>query len=86
MICSPVASIFNASVNQGTVPTLSKCADVVPIAKISKPLSVDSNFRTISLHSTLSKVLEDFVFGWLHPIIMPRLELEELKTHQLPMR
>ena len=32
VICSPVASIFNASVNQGTVLTLWKCADVVPIS------------------------------------------------------
>ena len=74
VICSPVASIFNASVNQGTVPTLWKCADVVPIAKISKPMSVDSDLRPISLITTLSKVLEDFVFGWLRPIIMPHLD------------
>ena len=71
LICSPVASIFNASVDQGTVPTLWKCADVVPIAKISKPMSVDSDLRPISLTTTLSRVLEDFVFGWLRPIVMP---------------
>ena len=73
VICGPVVSIFNASVNQGTVPTLWKCADVFPIAKISKPMSVDYDLRPISLTTTLSKVLEDFVFGWLRPVIMPQL-------------
>ena len=77
VICSPVASIFNASVKQGTVPSLWKCADVVPIAKISKPMSVDSDLRPISLTTTLSKVLEDFVFGWLRPIIMPQLDTRQ---------
>ena len=77
VICSPVASIFNAPVNQGTVPTLWKCADVVPIAKICKPMSVESDLRPISLPTTLSKVLEDFVFGWLLPIIMPQLDTRQ---------
>ena len=77
VICSPVASIFNASINQGTVPSLWNCADVGPIAKISKPMSVDSDLRPISLTTTLSKVLEDFVFGWPRPIIMPQLDTRQ---------
>ena len=40
-------------------------------------MSVDSDLRPISLTITLSKVLEDFVFGWLRPIIMPQLDTRQ---------
>ena len=85
MICSPVASIFNASVNQGTVPTLWKCADVVPIAKISKPVSVDSDLRLPLLVKSL-RIL--FLAGYVLSscLILTLANLEELKTHQLLMR
>ena len=53
------------------------CADVVPIAKISKPMSPDSDLRPISLTTTLSKVLLDFVFGWLRLISMPQLDTRQ---------
>ena len=40
-------------------------------------MSVDSDSRPISLTTTLSKVLEDIVFGWLRPIIMPQLDTRQ---------
>ena len=39
-------------------------------------MSVDSDLRPIPT-TTLSKVLEDFVFGWLRPIIMPQLDTRQ---------
>lgn len=76
-ISGPVASIFNASVNQGCVPHLWKSADVIPIAKAPKPTSIDSDLRPISLTTVLSKVLEDFIFSWLRPIIIPQLDTRQ---------
>ena len=40
-------------------------------------MSVDSDLGPISLTTTLSEVLEDFVFGWLRPIIMPQLDTRQ---------
>ena len=77
LICRPVASVFNASICQATVPALWRCADVIPIAKTPKPTSADSDLRPISLTTVLSKVLEDFVFGWLRPIVMPQLDIRQ---------
>jgi len=37
ILANPVCSIFNASIKQGTIPALWKCADVIPIAKVPKP-------------------------------------------------
>ena len=62
VICQPVCSIFNVSISQGSVPLLCKCANVVPLGKISKPKSVDSDLRPISLTAVLSKQLEEFLF------------------------
>ena len=74
VISRPIASIFYASIRQGKVPLLWKCADVLPLAKTPKPKSVESNLRPISLTAVLSKVLEGFVFSWLCPIVMPCID------------
>lgn len=74
VICRPVCSIFNLSISEGYVPSLWKQADVLPLPKIPKPLSLDSDLRPISLTAVLSKVLEGFVFQWLSAIIMPNID------------
>ena len=42
-------------------------------------MSVDSDFRPISLTTVkiLIKILEDFVFGWVRPIVMPQLDTRQ---------
>ena len=74
VISRPIASIFNASIREGKVPLLWKCADVLPLAKTPKPKSVESDVRPISLTDVFSKVLEGFVFSWLCPIVMPYID------------
>ena len=69
-----VSSIFNSSISQGCVPSLWKCADVLPLGKVPQPKSIDSDLRPISLTAVLSKVLEEFVFIWLAPILMPHID------------
>ena len=66
---APVISCPIASIRQGKVPLLWKCA-----AKAPKPKSVESDLRPISLTAVLSKVLEGFVFSWFCPIVMPHID------------
>jgi hypothetical protein len=47
------------------VPTLWKCADVIPIAKESVIRCAEDDLRLISLTSVLSKMLESCVCNWL---------------------
>ena len=59
---------------KSTCSLLWKCADVVPLGKIPKPKSVDSDLRLISHTTVLSKLLEEFVFKWLCPYIIPHID------------
>ncbi len=67
-------SMFNSSIREGHVPGMWKCADVLPLGKISRPKSIDTDLRPISLTAVLSKILETFVFNWLAPIVMPYID------------
>ena len=74
VIYSPICSLFNSSINEGYVPSLWKCANVIPINKVPRPTSINTDFRPISLTPVLSKILEGFVFEWLAAIIMPNID------------
>ena len=74
ILCLPVCSIFNSSISQGHVPSLWKCANVLPLGKVPQPRSIDSDLRPISLTAVLSKVLEGFVFDWLAAVVMPHID------------
>ena len=56
-IADPLAHIFNASILSGTFPEQMKIAKVIPLFKKGDKLD-PSNYRPISLLSTLSKILE----------------------------
>ena len=55
--------VFNSSFREGRVPGLWKCADVLPLGKISRPKSIYTDLRPIS-----------FVFNLLAPIVMPCID------------
>ena len=74
VIHHPSCSIFNSSINQGHVPLLWKCANVIPINKVPQLTSISTDFRPISLTSVLSKIQEGFVFECLSAIIMPQVD------------
>ena len=63
----PIRSIFNSSrsIAQGVLPHIWKCADVIPISKVSNPKSADEALRPISLTCVLGKILERFVYRWV---------------------
>ena len=57
----PLCMIINQSLKVGQFPTDMKLADVVPLFK-SKDRSLETNYRPISLLSTMSKILEKVVY------------------------
>ena len=59
-IVDPLVHIFNISLNTGSVPNLMKIAKVVPLFKKGDNQLV-SNYRPISLLTSLSKILEKLV-------------------------
>ena len=61
ILCSPLCTIFNASVREGFVPAVWKQANVLPIPKVRPPQSIESDLRPISLTPTVSKILEAIV-------------------------
>ena len=60
-IADPLAHIFNESISRGVFPEQLKIAKVIPLFKKGDKLD-PSNYRPISLLSTLSKILEKLIF------------------------
>ena len=56
-IKEPLCRLINASLESGTVPTILKMAKVIPIFKNKSPEQY-TNYRSISLLPSMSKVLE----------------------------
>ena len=61
-LVSPLAIIFNKSMNTGIFPNIMKKAEVIPLFKGGSKL-VTSNYRPISLLLTISKLLEKLVYN-----------------------
>ena len=61
-LLTPLCIIINQSLETGQFPTVMKLADVVPLFK-SKDRSLETNYRPISLLSTMSKILEKVVYN-----------------------
>lgn len=61
-ICTPLVHIFNLSLEQGSVPDKLKFSKTVPVYKRAGAKSDMSNYRPISLVSSISKVLEKIIF------------------------
>ena len=64
-IAEPLAYLINVSLQSNYIPSEWKLAKVIPIYKKCGEKSDPSNYRPISLLSTLSKVLEKVVFHQL---------------------
>ena len=61
-LLTPLCIIINQSLETGCFPSGMKLADVVPLFK-SKDRHLESNYRPISLLSTMSKILEKVVYN-----------------------
>ena len=63
-IAPAITLLFNASLNQGAIPTEWKEAYISPIYKVGKKdRGIPENYRPISLTSVTSKVLEHIVYS-----------------------
>ena len=60
-LLTPLTRIFNDSIKMGIFPDIMKLADVVPLYK-AKEKYLETNYRPISLLTTMSKLLEKVVY------------------------
>ena len=56
-LLTPLTRIFNDSISMGLFPDIMKLADVVPLYK-AKEKFLETNYRPISLLTTMSKLLQ----------------------------
>ena len=73
-VAEPLSMIFNQSLQTGEFPNDMKLADVVPLYK-SKEHHFESNYRPISLLTTLSKILEKVVYKRVYKFLTESSQL-----------
>ena len=59
---------------EGSVPSMWKRANVLPLPKINPPASIESDIRPISLTPTVSKILKSFVGSWILELVGSQLD------------
>ena len=79
----PVCDLFNFSLAQGKVPTLWKQANVTPIHKKNDPSNF-SNYRPISLLSTIGKSLEKIIHKHVFNFLQANSLLTNLQSGFVP--
>ena len=67
-IVAPLVHIFNLSISLGKCPNLLKVAKVTPVYKKDDPREI-SNYRPISILSSISKILEKIVYNRLYDFL-----------------
>ena len=72
-----ICAIFNSSLREGTMPALSKCADIRPVPKIQPPALIDKDLHPVSLMPVLSKCLEKFMFSWIMDITVAQIDPQQ---------
>ena len=80
-LVTPLAIIYNASLQMGVFPSRMKHAEIVPLSK-SGPRNISSNYRPISLLLTLSKILEKIVYTQIYNF----LNLDQIYVSQYGFR
>ena len=73
-IAEPLSMIFNQSLQTGEFPNDMKLAEVVPLYK-SKEHYLESNYRPISLLTTISKILEKVVYKQVYKFLTESSQL-----------
>lgn len=76
-----ITSLFHASIEQRTTPTLWKTSIIKPVPKIAKP-GEPKHFRPIAITSCLCKILEKVIKGY----IMENTTLDMFQFAYLPNR
>ena len=79
-LSSPVAQIFNASIQERSVPNVWKLADVIPIPKTNPVKEIEKDLRPISLTAVLSKTMECFAVKWIMSQIRQLIDLNQFRS------
>ena len=61
LLYQPIADILNSSYKEQKLPSVWKHADVTPLPKVKQVVDPKKELRPISLTTSLSKVVEDFI-------------------------
>ena len=69
ILCEPLSIITNLSMHSGIFPDLMKLVEVVPLYK-SKSRENETNYRPISLLTTMSKVVEKVVYERVYQFLV----------------
>ena len=75
----PFSIIFNQILKTGKWPSSWKLENGIPLAKISEPLS-ESDLRIVSITNWPSKILEQFVVGWLMEHIGDKIDQKQFRA------
>jgi len=81
-LSQPLAAIFNASIRLGHIPPVWKSAEAIPVPKLPRPRSLQTDLRPISLLPSVAKVLESIIGQWLLPILEPAFDPNQFGCRQ----
>ena len=73
-LSQPLAAIFNASVREGYFSPVWKAAEVIPVPKVPKPRSIQTDLRPISLLLCIANIFESTVKEWILTTLEPQFD------------
>ena len=82
-LANPLCDLFNYSMSKSICPNIWKEANVSPIYKKDDP-SLVSNYRPISLHSTVGKVMEKVIHKHIYNFLKDHEVLTRLQSGFVP--
>lgn len=82
-LSSPLCDLFNFSLSNSTVPTLWKQANVTPVFKKDDPSEV-SNYRPISLLSSVGKAFEKLIHRYVFNFFRDHQDITTLQSGFVP--
>ena len=75
-LCKPLCLITNSSMQSGVFPDLMKLAQVIPLYK-GKSREFETNYRPISLLTTMSKIVEKIVYTRVYKFLTSTGQISE---------
>ena len=73
-LSQPLMAIFNASVREGYFQPVWKAVEAIPVPKVPKPRSIQTDLRPISLVPCLAKIVESMVGEWILTTLEPQFD------------
>ena len=74
ILAAPLTAIFNSSLREEILPPQWKSAYVVLVPKVRPPVSIEKDFRPISLTPIAAKVFELIVVKWVDDSLLSEID------------